>query len=76
MSEIIAGRNAVLEALKSGREIEKINMPDNFDTTMEYTVKRRDIDLNFHMHNLYYLDLAYEVLPEEVYEQWCNHKLR
>ena len=26
MSEIIAGRNAVLEALKSGREIEKINI--------------------------------------------------
>ena len=22
-----------------------------------------------HMHNLYYLDLAYEALPEEVYEQ-------
>ena len=26
MSELIAGRNAVLEALKSGREIEKINI--------------------------------------------------
>ena len=36
---------------------------------MEYKVCRRDIDLNGHMHNLYYLDLAYEVLPEKVYEQ-------
>ena len=50
-------------------KIEKINIPDSFDSTMKYTVKRRDIDLNFHMHNLYYLDLAYEVLPGEVYEQ-------
>ena len=53
----------------SSEKIEKINIPDSFDSTMKYTVKRRDIDLNFHMHNLYYLDLAYEVLPEEVYEQ-------
>lgn len=50
-------------------DIEKIDIPDSFDTELTYTVKRRDIDLNSHMHNLYYLDLAYEVLPEEVYEQ-------
>lgn len=25
------------------------------------------MDFNGHMHNLYYLDLAYEVLPNEVY---------
>ena len=24
--------------------------------------------MNKHMHNLYYLDLAYEALPEDVYE--------
>ncbi len=34
---------------------------------IEYTTTRRDIDLNGHMHNLYYLDLAYEALPEDVY---------
>lgn len=32
-----------------------------------YTVARRDIDINNHMHNLYYLDLAYETLPDNVY---------
>ena len=31
-------------------------------------LSEKDIDLNQHMHNLYYLDLAYEALPEEVYE--------
>lgn len=33
-----------------------------------YHVQRRDIDINSHMHNINYLDAAYEVLPQEVYE--------
>lgn len=47
----------------------KIKLPTEFISNMKYQVKRRDIDLNNHMHNLYYLDLAYEALPEEVYNQ-------
>lgn len=57
-------------------KLDKVNIPDSFDTSFKYTVKRRDIDLNFHMHNLYYLDLAYEVLPEEIYEQRPFDKIR
>ena len=30
---------------------------------------RKDIDINKHMHNLYYLDLAYEALPDEIYNK-------
>ena len=48
-------------------EIEKIDIPDNFETVTEYQVKRFDIDVNRHMHNLNYLNLAYEVLPEYIY---------
>ena len=48
-------------------EIEKINIPDNFENVTEYQVKRFDIDVNRHMHNLNYINLAYEALPEEVY---------
>lgn len=50
-------------------ELDKIKIPENFSDEITYKVRRRDIDLNNHMHNLYYLDLAYEVLPQEVYEQ-------
>lgn len=50
-------------------ELDKINIPEQFDSEIKYKVSRRDIDLNGHMHNLYYLDLAYEALPEEVYEK-------
>lgn len=40
---------------------------ENITKEFHYTVSRRDIDINNHMHNLYYLDLAYETLPDEIY---------
>ena len=52
------------------RELEKIKLPPDGEYTnyIDYKVARRDIDINGHMHNLYYLDIAYEALPEEVYQ--------
>ena len=47
---------------------DKLKEPQNSLLTFEYKVQRRDIDINKHMHNLCYLDLAYEALPQEVYE--------
>ena len=39
-----------------------------------YKVIKRDIDINNHVHNLYYLDFAYEALPEDVYRaDECNN---
>lgn len=49
-------------------ELEKLQEPDSFSKEYLYTVQRCNIDINKHMHNLDYLDLAYEALPEEVYE--------
>lgn len=37
----------------------------------DYTIMRRDIDTNNHVHNLNYLDIAMEALPEDVYNN-CN----
>ena len=50
-------------------ELEKIKEQKEYSKELVYQVCRRDIDLNNHMHNLYYLDLAYEVLPEDVYKK-------
>lgn len=50
-------------------ELDKINVPEEFISEYIYKVSRRDIDLNGHMHNLYYLDLAYEALPNNIYEK-------
>ena len=51
-------------------KIEKIEEPteNEYTSKFEYVVSRRDIDSNKHMHNISYLDIALEVLPEEVFE--------
>ena len=51
------------------QELDKLKEPESFLSQVEYTVCRRDIDVYKHMHNLYYLDLAYEALPDDVYNE-------
>lgn len=52
----------------------KIKEPKTAISQITYKVQRRDIDINKHVHNLFYLDFAYEALPQEVYEQGeCNN---
>lgn len=50
-------------------EIDKLKIPDKFEREILYKVQRKDIDVIGHMHNLYYLDLAYEALPDEIYNK-------
>lgn len=57
-------------------DLEKIKVPEEYTNEILYTVKRKDIDFIGHMHNLYYLDLAYEVLPDEVYEKRLFNDVR
>lgn len=42
----------------------------------QYKVMRRDIDINRHMHNINYLEVALEALPESVYEKMHFDNLR
>lgn len=49
-------------------DIEKILPCTDSICESEYTVQRHDVDFNLHMHNIYYMNLAYNALPEEVYE--------
>jgi medium-chain acyl-[acyl-carrier-protein] hydrolase len=57
-------------------EIEKIKAPENYETSIIYEIKRKDIDIIGHVHNLYYLDMAYEAMPQEVYQQRPFDKFR
>ena len=50
-------------------KIEKISLPETFENSILYQTRRKDIDIIGHMHNLYYLDLAYEALTQEAYEK-------
>ena len=49
-------------------KFEKLRKPESLIDSFSYQVTRRDIDFIGHMHNIYYLDLAYEALPEDIYE--------
>lgn len=48
-------------------EINKLPEPTDYSSMFTYTILRKDIDINNHVHNISYLDLAYEALPEDVY---------
>ena len=58
-------------------EFEKLEEIEKYEAEVEYRVRRADIDVNNHMHNLNYLDLANEALPEEIYraEQFNNVRI-
>ena len=49
-------------------EIKDIEYEEDYIFKKEYRIQRRDIDINEHMHNLSYLDMAYEILPNEIYK--------
>ena len=55
------------EKMVFSEEIEEIKYED-YIFEKEYSVQRRDIDMNEHMHNLSYLDMAYEILPQDIYK--------
>lgn len=42
----------------------------------DYHIQRRDIDINQHMHNLSYLDMAYEILPDDIYNNKVFNNIR
>lgn len=48
-------------------EIDKLTEPTVFSNEYIYQTQRRDIDVNQHIHNLNYLSVAYEALPEDIY---------
>ena len=49
--------------------LEKLKEPLCYSNIVSYTINREMIDLNGHVHNLDYLDLAYKALLEEAYEK-------
>ena len=65
--DIISKYNPDTKIIMPDFEFKKLKEPENFTNEYVYTTQRRDIDVNKHMHNLNYLDLAFETLPDEVY---------
>lgn len=57
-------------------DIEKVCEANEYSYETEYVVTREDVDFNNHMHNIYYMNLAYNALPEEVYEKRPFNSIR
>lgn len=55
----------------------KIEEPENYEHSGEYSIKRSVIDVNKHVHNINYINIAYEALPEEIYnsEEFNNFEI-
>ncbi len=47
----------------------RLREPKEYEKEMPYCIRRKEIDLNGHLHNLCYLDIALETLPEKVYQE-------
>lgn len=62
--ESISVPNAFIEAKKAKENGSEQN---SLETNI-YKVTRKDIDMNEHMHNISYIDVANEILPENIYD--------
>ena len=48
-------------------ELARQKEPKEYTYEMPYHIDRKEIDLNGHLHNLCYLDIALETIPENIY---------
>lgn len=54
------------ESVFEEKDLQKLNEPENYENKIKYKITRNMIDVNNHLHNIYYMDIAKEVLPEEL----------
>ena len=59
-----------------GGELTRLREPKEYAYEMPYRVYRKEIDLNGHLHNLCYLDIALETIPEDVYHSRDFREIR
>lgn len=63
-------------ALYDEPDLPRLHEPEAYLTAAPIPLRRSDIDFNGHVHNLSYLYLALEALPEDVYRQDDFSRLR
>ncbi len=64
------------KAVFEGDSLIRLKEPKTYESEIDYRVRRSEIDLNGHVHNLCYLDFALEALPEEIYHARDFHDIR
>lgn len=49
-------------------DLDKLIEPEHYIDSTTFTVNRSLIDVNNHLHNIYFMDIANEVLPMDIYK--------
>ncbi len=54
-------------------ELDKLQEPKNYSKMIDYKIRKSDIDVNNHVNNLCYVDIALEVFPGDINDfNTCN----
>ena len=65
--ELIKKQNPIDKDVFETRDIKRLKELDNYSNKLDYYIRKSDIDLNNHVHNLNYLDMALEVIDDKYY---------
>ena len=65
---IIDNYHAEEERVFENEKFAKIIEPTTYKKKIDYTITNSMIDINDHLHNIYYMDIAYSILPEGIEE--------
>ena len=65
--ELIKKQNPIDKDVFNIKEIKRLKELDNYSKRLDYYIRKSDIDLNNHVHNLNYLDMALEVIDDKYY---------
>ncbi len=66
--ELIKKYNPEEKSVFGITELDKLEEPQNFSNVVNYIIRKSDIDVNNHVNNLCYLDIALEAFPEDANE--------
>lgn len=71
--ELISKYNAENKSVFNIIDLPTLEEPTNYTNSIEYKIRKSDIDINNHVNNLCYLDIAYEAFPDDMYKlNQCN----
>ena len=65
--ELIKKQNTIDKDVFETRDIKRLKELDNYSKKLKYYIRKSDIDLNNHVHNLNYIDMALEVIDDKYY---------
>jgi len=67
-TELISKYNPEDKSVFGITELDKLEEPQNYSNTINYGIRKADIDVNNHVNNLCYLDIALEAFPQDANE--------